>query len=151
MSSTPPFDSETTHRWLAVELNNHAWDLVEKSSRSASEDNAMIQAAHAAHYHWSKVGNVLNEQRALCLIACAYGKVGWAEPAEHFALKCLEASEANAESQTSFDRATALAAAALAAHVTGDDNAAAAHTRRAREAAAGFDAAELAVVNTILP
>ncbi|NJM49445.1 MAG: hypothetical protein HC860_27425 [Alkalinema sp. RU_4_3] len=35
--SQPPFDVAVAHRWFAVEFNNRAWDLVEKTDRTADE------------------------------------------------------------------------------------------------------------------
>jgi hypothetical protein len=44
----PPFDIEHAHRWFAVELNNIAWNLVESPHRSPTDNERMINAAHAA-------------------------------------------------------------------------------------------------------
>src|SRR5687768_16175986 len=44
------------HRWLAIELNQRAWSLLGKETRTAEEDDAMLEAAHASAYHWRAAG-----------------------------------------------------------------------------------------------
>jgi hypothetical protein len=56
-------------RWFAVECNSRAWELSEQPQRSSAEDLEMLHAAHAAAFHWSKVGNALNTARATMLLA----------------------------------------------------------------------------------
>ena len=62
-------DLEKWHRWFAIECNNLAWRLSEKESPTAAELEEMLLAAHAAAFHWSKVGNELNVARARMLLA----------------------------------------------------------------------------------
>src|SRR5262249_26385540 len=114
MMAEPPFDVSRAHRWFAVELNNFAWDLVEKPERSADDVDRMIHAAHGACYHWLHAGNLLNHLRAQCLLATAYAAAGLPEPAVRHARRCLQLSEEAGDSQTTFDRATAHGSAALA-------------------------------------
>jgi tetratricopeptide (TPR) repeat protein len=117
--SQPPFDAAVAHKWFAVEFNNRAWDLVEKQERTPEEALEMIHAAHAAATHWQVVGTPLNAQRAENLLATAYLRAGQAEPALVHAERGLELGEQNGESQTTFDRATTLAAAAKAKNLAG--------------------------------
>lgn len=117
----PPFDNAAAHKWFAVEFNNRAWDLVEKPERTAAETVEMIQTAHAAAIHWQAVGTPLNAQRAENLLATAYLKAGQAEPALVHAERSLELGEQNGQSQTTFDRATTLAAAAKAKNLAGKE------------------------------
>ena len=62
-------DPENWHRYFAVECNNRGWALVENPNRSLAEADEMLHAGHAAAYHWSKVGNDLNNVRAQTLLA----------------------------------------------------------------------------------
>lgn len=73
-------------RWFAVECNNTAWDLAEKPQRSPEENEAMLQAAHAAAYHWSKAGNELNQVRARLLLAQVHALLGDGPRALEYAL-----------------------------------------------------------------
>jgi hypothetical protein len=110
----PPFDLQRAHRWFAVELNNLSWDFVEAKSRTPDEMELMIHAAHGACYHWLQVGNILNHQRALNLLAHAYLTAGDANAALRHALKCLAISEEAGDQQDNFDIATKHGIAALA-------------------------------------
>ena len=69
------------HGWLAVELNNLAWQLVEAGHRSPADAERMIHAAHGVCFHWLQVGNLLNHLRAQWLLTTAYAKEGLAEAA----------------------------------------------------------------------
>ena len=80
----PPSDIPAAHRWFAAEFNNRAWELVEKTERSAEETIEMLHAAHAAAIHWQAVGTPVNLQRAENLLATACLKLGRHEQAiEH--------------------------------------------------------------------
>ena len=74
-----PFDVDKADRWFAVECNNRTWDLIEKTDRSVEEVHQMIDLAHAAAWHWSNVGSLLNQLRAQCLLATAYVAAGWSD------------------------------------------------------------------------
>ena len=56
-------------RFFAIECNNRAWRLSEAASRKQAEDGEMLQCAHAAALHWSKVGTELHNARATMLLA----------------------------------------------------------------------------------
>jgi hypothetical protein len=109
-----PFDVSQAHRWFAVEANNRSWSLLEASTRSESETEEMIDAAHAAAWHWGQVGSPLNALRAQCLLATAYGVAGRGESASRHAKQCLKLSQVVGWEQTPFDRACVHGAASLA-------------------------------------
>lgn len=117
--SEPPFDVPRAHRWFAVECNNLAWDIVEAAERSPADIERMLHAAHAAWFHWKEVGTLLNELRAECLLATAYGVAGQGENAVRHADRCLELSRQAGDRQTPFDRGTALGCAGRAYAVAG--------------------------------
>lgn len=64
------------HRRFAVTCNNRGWQLVEQSNRSPSEVHEMLHAAHAAAWHWARVGTALNEARANMLLGMAHALAG---------------------------------------------------------------------------
>lgn len=55
-------------RYFAMQCNNAAWTLVE-SDRTGPQAAEMLDAAHAAAYHWQRVGQELNGMRAKLLLA----------------------------------------------------------------------------------
>ena len=64
-----PEDLKKWHRWFAVECNNAALELAEKTSRSEAESAQLLDAAHAAAFHWNQSGTELNVARARLLLA----------------------------------------------------------------------------------
>jgi hypothetical protein len=115
-----PFDVAKAHRWFGIEFNNQAWDLVEKSGRTADQTQHMIDLAHAAVLHWQAVGTALNQQRGENLLATVYAAAGDAPAAVRHAERCLSLSVQNAHEESPFDRATALGCAAKAHALAGD-------------------------------
>jgi hypothetical protein len=148
----PPFDIQVAHRWFAIELNNLAWDLIENESRTPSDVERMIHAAHASCYHWREAGTPLNQQRAQCLLATAYAAAGYAEAAVRHAERCLELSRENGGEQTTFDLATAHGCAARAHALAGKREEASRHHLQAMEHATRFEHAEDKLVfDTLYP
>jgi len=134
-----PFDIEKANQWFAVELNNLTWELFEADSRTPADDQRMLHAAHAACYHWSRVGTSLNQQRALGLLVYVHAALGMSRSAQAYATQCLELSDTHGDEQTVFDRATALACAGRAAACAGKEDEAAKFKKQAEQAALGLD------------
>jgi len=63
------------HRNFAIECNNRAWDLCVQV-RTAAEDEELLNAAHAAAFHWGHAGNERNHMRATMLLAEAHALLG---------------------------------------------------------------------------
>lgn len=133
--STPPIDVPRAHRWFAIELNNLAWDLLEKSDRTPDDTERMIHAAHGACFHWLQVGDLLNHLRAQNLLATVYAKAGLAEAAVRHAEKCLALSNEAGERQSPFDLATVHGCVAAAYRAAGHSAQALAAQQRATAAA----------------
>jgi hypothetical protein len=86
MSDQPSEDDiRKWHRWFAVECNNRAWRLSEAPTRSAKENAEMLDAAHAAAFHWRKVGTEIHAARADMLLAHVNALLGHADVAMHHA------------------------------------------------------------------
>ena len=66
---------ESWHRFFASTANNRAWDLAELPA-SEADHRELLNAAHAAAWHWQMVGNELNRMRALMLLAQAHSLAG---------------------------------------------------------------------------
>lgn len=92
-------------RWFAVEHNNRAWQLAELAERSDEQDREMIDAAHAAALHWSRVGQVVNTLRADQLLAWVYALNGDATRADEYAQQSRELIAAQIEGLSDWDRA----------------------------------------------
>ena len=71
-----PEEIAQSHRWHAIECNNRAWMLADKPSRSTAEGEEMLHAAHAAAFHWAKIGTEINQIRAAMLLGYVHALVG---------------------------------------------------------------------------
>jgi hypothetical protein len=76
-----PEDATAWHRRFAVASNNRAWDL-SVQNRSSSEDQEMLNVAHASAWHWSIVGTELNRMRATMLLAEVHALLGFGKSNE---------------------------------------------------------------------
>lgn len=72
------------HRRFAAAANNRAWELSVRT-RSAAEDQEMLNAAHASAWHWAKVGTELNRMRATMLLAEVHSLLGLGQSALAYA------------------------------------------------------------------
>ena len=116
VSAAPP--DEQWHRSLGVECNNGTYDLLEREDRTTAETQTMIDMAHAAKYHWGKVGTPVNQVRGDYLCSRVYAFVGRAEPALHHARRAV--AEAEALGLADFDLAFVHEALARALACAGD-------------------------------
>ena len=71
-----PEEIARSHRWHAVECNNLAWKLSEQAARTPIQDEEMLNAAHAAAFHWAKVGTELNQASAMMLLGHVHAALG---------------------------------------------------------------------------
>jgi len=72
-----PEDSkpDSWHRFFGSSANNRAWDLAELPADQI-DPRELLDAAHAAAWHWQAIGTELQRMRALTLLALAHAKVG---------------------------------------------------------------------------
>lgn len=75
------------HQIFAAETNNKTWDLIEKADRTPAENIEMIHLSHTSTYHWSQVGEPINEVRGQYLIAKVYFALNMLESACFWAEK----------------------------------------------------------------
>ena len=106
------------HRYFAVECNNRAWELTEQATRTDEENRELRDAAHAAAFHWSKVGGSVNDMRARLLLAEVASHEGDGERALALAQEC-STYFADAEESTDWDRAFSTLELAYATAVCG--------------------------------
>lgn len=77
--TTPESPSETDadadaalHRRFGSACNNRGWALADRPERTADEDRELLDTAHAAAWHWSRVGTELQRRRAAMLVCQAH-------------------------------------------------------------------------------
>jgi hypothetical protein len=75
MKSPADTDPAHWHRFFAASANNGAWTLAELPAAEL-DARALLDAAHAAAWHWLQVGNALNQARARMLLALAHARAG---------------------------------------------------------------------------
>jgi hypothetical protein len=75
MKSPEDTKPESWHRFFGASANNTAWTLAELPAAEVSHRD-LLNAAHAAAWHWQHVGSELNRMRALMLLAQAHAQAG---------------------------------------------------------------------------
>ena len=85
------------HRRQGVEANNAAWDLIDRTDRSDSDDEDLLRTAYAAAYHWQRASAATpaNEARADYLLARALLATGQPVAGLRAADRCLAVCAAN--------------------------------------------------------
>ncbi len=125
-----------THRKLAAEAFNRAWELMDKRDRTDAEAVEMVHAAHASRFHWGKVGTPLNLERGDWQLSRVYAVLGQAARALEYAERCLETCER--EGIADFDIAFAYEGMARAHALASRSADATRFMRLARKAAEGI-------------
>ena len=121
------------HRRFAVECNNTGWDLTALPERTTAQNDEMLDAAHAAAFHWNRVGKPINAARAWILLAHAHALSGDGAQAMNYARRTLDFCRENADQCQPWDIAFAHLEMALAAATCANDIEHAFHYRVARE------------------
>ena len=75
MNAPDESSPERWHRFFGASANNVAWTLAE-SPAGELDANALLDAAHAAAWHWAEVGTELNRMRSRSLLALAHARAG---------------------------------------------------------------------------
>lgn len=78
------------HKQLGIELNQEVWKLLDKKNFTPEEEFALINAAHASLYHWSKAGTAINIIRGEWLVSRVYAVLNNGPEALYHANNCLE-------------------------------------------------------------
>ena len=66
---------ESWHRFFGSTANNAAWALAELPANQV-DHRELLNAAHAAAWHWHAIGTELQRMRALMLLAQAHAQAG---------------------------------------------------------------------------
>jgi hypothetical protein len=84
MTSPTDTNPESWHRFFGSAANNAAWTLAELPA-SEVDRLELLNAAHAAAWHWQQIGTELNRMRGLMLLAQAHAQAGLGTTALAFA------------------------------------------------------------------
>ena len=111
-------EKQNAHRHFSATCFNGAWDLLEKSDRSAEDDRLLREMAHASLYHWLEWNNAepKNISIGLWLLSRVYAVLEDGRNAALYAGECIKFSE----NLPAFYFAYAYEAAARAAAVQGN-------------------------------
>ncbi len=144
MSEPEAFDEAAAHAHFSKTCFNAAWTLIEKTDRTAADDEEMIELNLASLWHWRRRADCTDRHRSVgCWQASRIrALLGHADEARRYADLCL----AYSASLPPFYQAYAQEALARAAAVRGDDAASRSHAMRARvltQAIADADEREL--------
>jgi len=95
MMNKKKFDSAPAHEYFLKICFNGVWDLIEKTTRSPSENKEMIHMSHASMYHWSKRpdGTDQNLSVGCWQLSRVYTLVGEADNAIKYGRLCLDHSK----------------------------------------------------------
>ncbi len=131
------------HKHFAIECNNRAWRLSEAPRRESAEDDEMLHAAHAAAFHWSKVGTGLHAARAAMLLGHVHALLGHGDLALGHARSSFE--YLSARETAPWEIAFAHAVLANAAAAAGDRATHAAHYAQAKALGAALEDEERSI------
>lgn len=113
-----PEDIARWQKWFAIACNNRAWALVEQQSRTPAETHELLHTAHAAAWHWSRVGTELNGARSEMLLGFAHALAGDGPLALRYAMSSF--NYFNEHEAPDWEQAFAHAVLAAAAKAAGN-------------------------------
>ncbi|KZK75458.1 hypothetical protein PsW64_05364 [Pseudovibrio sp. W64] len=109
------------HKFIAIELNQRAWALLENESRSPEENDEMLHVAHASLWHWLQAGTKVHHQRGLWLVGRIHVLLGNREAAMRYARQTMDLTEVHQEDMADFDHAYASELLARATLLAGEE------------------------------
>ncbi len=89
------FDIEAAHKFFSAQCFNAAWDLMEKSQRTAEEDEQMLRLSLVSHWHWTQRNDYTAKTQSIAhwQTARIYALLAQADNARRYAQLCLQASQ----------------------------------------------------------
>ena len=115
------------HQLCASSLFNRTWEQLERTDRSACDDETMLNMAHASLWHWRVVGLPVNWARGEWLVSRVCAVLSRPESALLHAMNYLELCDEHELPE--FDRAFAHEAIARAHSIGGDPKGVATHVQ----------------------
>ncbi len=126
-----PVDKMAAHRYFSTACFNAVWNLIDKSDRTADEDEGMVFLAHASAWHWTQREDCSPRNLSISYwqLSRVYAMIGQGERAQHYGQRCLAISR----EEEPFYLGYAHEALARAAAVLGDSDLMNEHVRQAKE------------------
>lgn len=95
MTQKPDFDHSTAHKYFATNCFNKAWDLIDKTDRTPTEDEDMIRLSLASHYHWTQREDYDNTKASIAhwQTSHIYALLDQADNAKRYGQLCLQVSQ----------------------------------------------------------
>ena len=118
---------EDMHRLCARALYDRCWEQARRTDRSAEDDQALLNMAHASLWHWRVVGLPVNLARGEWMLARVNALLGLAESARHHAENSLALCDAHQLPE--HDRALAHEAIARACAIGSEPEGVASHVQ----------------------
>lgn len=117
-------DIAAAHRYFSASLFNSAWDLIDKSERTADEQEQMLLRSIASYFHWTQRPDVDSSKRSIACwqIARVYALQDNGMEAQRWARRAIDEAEHSADS---FLLAYGFEALGRAASIIGDEQLAA--------------------------
>jgi hypothetical protein len=140
MKTPQTLDKADAHRFFSADCFNRAWELMEKTERTAEQDQQMILLCQASLWHWTQRDDctACNLSIGYWQASRVYALLGQADNAKRYAEICLRQSA----DQPPFYPAYAHEALARAALLRGDKRAMQEHLIEARRLLENVDDAE---------
>jgi tetratricopeptide (TPR) repeat protein len=120
MSDEKQYSEADVHRFFAKQYHGKTWELLDKTDRTAVENECLADYAHASLAHWRVAGTAVHYQRGVWLLSRVYAVLGDPELALMYARRMLELTEEHLEELEKFDQAFAFEAMARAHALTGN-------------------------------
>jgi tetratricopeptide (TPR) repeat protein len=134
MNDEKSYTLAEAHTHFAKSLNGKTWELLDKTDRTAEENERMLYTAHASCYHWLHAGAGVNHHRGEWLIARVHTVLGHAEEALRHAARSMELFETHRAETADFDLAFAHEGLARAQALAGNKDEAQRHYQLAEAA-----------------
>lgn len=140
MTAKSEFEHEAAHKFFSANCFNKTWDFIDKSERTAEDDEKMIFTAHASVWHWTQRPdcNDRNLSIGYWLLARVYALAGQADNAHRYGQRCLEVTP----SDDAFCLGYAHEALARAESVAGNSDQSKQHLAEAKKHSATIENAD---------
>lgn len=95
MSKKPEFDLVVAHKFFSADCFNKTWGLIDKTDRTAEEDEEMIRLSLASTWHWIQREDCTDKNLSIGYWQSSrvYALLGQADNVFRYGQMCLEASQ----------------------------------------------------------
>ena len=88
-------DQAAAHRHFSVSCFNAAWGLIDKTNRTAEDDENMVTLAHVSMWHWKQRTDCSTRNLSIGYwqLSRVYALIGKGEEARDYGQRCLSISQ----------------------------------------------------------